>query len=500
MRLRDLIFSIDVLDIDGPVKREVTGLAYDARRVQPGDVYFALQRGATDGHGQVELAIQRGAVAVVCRQKGSMRQGATKIEVIDTRLALAQAAAAFYGSPADRIKVIGISGVAGQSHMAFLLKQLLDNSGIKTGLIGSVRHEIGHRILPAGELWAEPSDVQQMLAAMHQHGCAACVIEIPPGQLTQDKFVGIPMDVFVHAGGFDPNLARWINAASGEKSVCSVINIDQGQAAPAQPNRIEVQLSYGLTEKAELRAADLHLTAGGSSFMLEMPGYSFRCEAPLIGRHNIYHLLGAAGAALSLDFTGSALRVALGQVTPPPGDMERVFATEDIFVDEARTVDSLRQVLSSARELPHGRILALFGCAHSVPGRTRYAMGELLGQFAHHIILTADNPGREPVEQICSAIAQGIDLSPSTSYRLQPDRREAIHDLVRMRQEGDILLILGKGERASQEFASTIVPFDDREVARAALELFPQAAESGRDVPRHENIARRSSNVLFPAA
>ena len=500
MRLRDLIFSIDVLDIDGPVKREINGLAYDAGRVQPGDVYFALQRGSMDGHEQIEMAIQRGAIAVVCRHKGSMRQGATKIEVLDTRLALAQAASAFYGTPADRIKVIGISGVPGQWHMAFLLKQLLESSGVRTGLIGSVRHEIGRRILPAGDIWAEPSDVQQMLAAMHQHGCAACVIEIPAGQLTEDKFVGIPMDVFIHAGGFDANLARWINAASGEKSVCSVINIDEGPAVIAQSGRIEVQLTYGLTDKAELRATDLHLTSAGSSFMLEMPGHAFRCDAPLVGRHNIYHLLGAAGAALSLDFTGSALRVALGQITIPPGNMERVAAGEDVFVDEARTVESLRQVLASAHELPHQRILALFGCPHSIPGKTRYAMGELLGEIADHVVLTADNPGREPVEQICSAIAQGIDRSPSTTYHLQADRTEAIHDLVRMRREGDIVLILGKGARTYQECSSTIVPFDDCEVARAALELYPPSEVNRLQPLAEEKSARQSTQVFLPAA
>src|SRR4051812_26389188 len=159
MTIRELIKNVDLLDIDGPINGSVTGITYDARRVSTGNVYFALQRGNDDGHEQIELAIERGASAIVCRRNGSIWQGATKIDVVDTRKALAQAAGAFYHSPADHLQVIGVSGASGQWNIAFLLKQLLQQAGVSTGLISTVRHEIGERQLPSTRLFPEASDL-----------------------------------------------------------------------------------------------------------------------------------------------------------------------------------------------------------------------------------------------------------------------------------------------------------------------------------------------------
>jgi UDP-N-acetylmuramoyl-L-alanyl-D-glutamate--2,6-diaminopimelate ligase len=482
MLLRQIIKSLEVLDIDGSIQREVTGLAYDALRVRPGDIFFALKRGVADGHQQIELAVERGAAAIVCRKNGSIRQGATKIDVAETRVALAQASAEFYRRPGEDLQLIGVTGSSSQWNIAFLLKQLLECSGLPTGLISTVRHEIGARQLPAGRNFPEPCDLQDMLAQMVGQGIGACIIEIPSQALTEDKFVGTPFDVFVFDGPI-PNtgsVLRWIEKHNRDKSVCSVINIDNFSDCDAVPcSEMEVRLSFGIDRVADVRASNLKFTPASTRFALDLPGFSFPCEAPLVGRHNIYHLLASVGAALCLDLSPRKICSVFPRLKTPPGSLELISKQPLVYVDEARVPENLEKVLASLEELSPERIILVLGASERSPFQERVALGQVAGRFASHVILTSDNPGREPVEQICSAIARGIDPSRGSSYHFQPDRALAIREAVTMARSGDLVLIAGKGERAHQELACAIIPFDDREHARECAECCSVSSLSG---------------------
>jgi len=473
MTIRELIKNVDLLDIDGPINGPVTGITYDARRVSTGNVYFALQRGNDDGHQQIELAIERGASAIVCRRNGSIRQGATKIDVVDTRKALAQAAGAFYDSPADHLQVIGVSGASGQWNIAFLLKQLLQQAGVSTGLISTVRHEIGERQLPSTRLFPEASDLHALLGQMVEAGCGACVIEIPADELTDDKFIGLPFDVFVFAGPVKHHsqVLQWLGQNSGAKSVCSVINIDEqfGRDLTNCPG-LDIRLTYGIDEVAEVHARNLQFLNTETRFVLDFPSHSFPCRVPLVGRHNVRHLLAAVAAAVCLDISPDKIRRGIRHLKTPPGNLELISESSTVYVDEARNPQTLELILSSLVEICSGRLLLVIGCEERTDHQVRFTMGQIAAQYATHIVLTSDNPGREPVEQICSRLAQGIEAARRGAYHFQPDRTLAIREVVTMAHPGDLVLIAGKGERTYQEFASTIVPFDDREQARECLE------------------------------
>jgi UDP-N-acetylmuramoyl-L-alanyl-D-glutamate--2,6-diaminopimelate ligase len=474
MTIREILKNVDLLDIDGPINIKVTGIAYDARRVTAGNLFFAMERGMEDGHTQIELAIERGAVGVVCRRNGSIRQGATKIDVADTRKALAQAAFKFYGGAAGELQIVGVTGASGQWNIAFLLKEILEKAGVATGLISTVRHEIGERQLPASRLFPQPSEVQGMLRQMVDAGCGACVIEIPAEELEESKFIGMPFDVFVFAGAAakrQENVLKWLGAHSGQKSVCSVINIDEHSGRElCNDAQLDVRLTYGTDEEAEVHARNLQLSSNDTRFVLEIPGHTFPCRVPLVGRHNVRHLLAAVASGICLDISPEKLRAVLKQIKNPPGNLEVISRTPAVYVDEARTPETLELVLNSLSETGSGRLLLVMGCDERSDHQKRFAMGGVAARCATHIVLTSDNPGREPVEQICSAMAEGIEAAGRGAYHFQPDRALAIREVVTMAQEGDIVLIAGKGERAYQEFASTIVPFDDREHARECLE------------------------------
>lgn len=480
MQLRELISEINLLEVQGPTAIDIAGIAYDARRVIPGDVYVALQREYADGHADIELAISKGAVAVVCRRTGGARLRATKIAVADTRLALAEISAAFYQHPGKKLHVIGITGGAGAWKAAHLTKQLLQGAGVKTGLISSLRHEIGERTLPS-EHFAESSDIQRLFAGMVRSGCTACVLELPA--VSPSALKGIPVNVLLYQGG-DQNLrslSLFLETREGTP-ICGIVNVDEESGrAMAQSNIFKMQLAYGFSDQAEVSASELACAPDTSRFILNLAGHTAACELPLVGKKNVRHLLGAAAATLSTLSPRQILR-ALSSLRSAPSSLEPV-ANEhglSIYIDEARTAESLGSVLAELRQLSPARILLGLGSPERTSGKDRYELGRVAAQSAAHVILTSDNPGLEDQSAICAAIAQGIESAGRARYHLQPDRAQAIRELIAMAEPGDMVLIAGKGERTHQIIGNTAAPFNDREIAAEYLQrsVRPHAGSS----------------------
>src|ERR1051326_3173156 len=203
MQLKELIKHVSALKVEGSLEREVAGIAYDSRRITPGMVFFAIQGQRLDGHQFINTAIERGASAVICERNGIASTRATKIPVADVREALARTAVAFYQHPSSRLKVIGVTGTNGKTTVAFMVKQILEAAGIKTGLIGTVRYEIGDRVIPAQRTTPESLEIQQMLSQMLRAGCQACVMEVSSHALEQKRVHGVEFDV-----GIFTNLTR----------------------------------------------------------------------------------------------------------------------------------------------------------------------------------------------------------------------------------------------------------------------------------------------------
>jgi len=487
MQLKEISRAIGPLRVEGSLEREITGITCDSRQVMPGMVFVAVPGSHVDGHDFIPNAIDRGAAAVVCERNGFISPRATKLKVADVRQALARAAAAYYGYPARRLKVIGVTGTNGKTTVAFLVRHLLEATGTKTGLIGTIRYEIGDRVVPAQRTTPEALDLQRFMAHMVNAGCRACVMEVSSHALEQHRVGEIEFDVSVFTNltqdhldyhgdmetYFTAKQKLFAPAAHGEKRGSQVINIDDSYGARLwREGQAEVRLSYGLNERASVRATRIQLLRDRTRFRVETPRGDVACVLPLIGRHNIYNALAAIGTALALEAPLEALPAALAAMPPVPGRLESVAAGQPfgLYVDYAHTDDALQNVLTTLREMTRGRLLLVFGCGGNRDAGKRPKMGAVAARLADYTVITSDNPRREDPATIARQIEEGYRGVRCDGYAVQLDRRRAIADILAQAGPEDTVLIAGKGHETYQEFESTVVPFDDRVHAAEALE------------------------------
>ena len=252
-----------------------------------------------------------------------------------------------------------------------------------------------------------------------------------------------------------------------------VINFDDSYGAKlAAATNAEVNLSYGLTAAAKVRAVNIDLGKDASRFIMETPGKNFPVRLPIIGRHNIYNALAAAGAGLALKIPAATLQSAFSTMRPVPGRLEGVAAGQpfSVFVDYAHTDDALLNVLGTLREITPGQLLLAFGCGGNRDAGKRAKMGRVAAQFADFTIITSDNPRKESAADIAAQIEEGFHSLRAEGCAVELDRSRAIAAILARAQAGDTVLIAGKGHETCQEFEDTVVPFDDRVHAREALE------------------------------
>jgi len=486
MRLKQLVDELAPLRIEGILDREISGVAYDSRRVTPGMVFVAVPGQRTDGHDYIGTAIDRGAAAIICEQNGFGSDRVTKIKVADARAALAGAAAAYYQHPSRQLRVIGVTGTNGKTTVAFMIRHLLESAGIHCGLIGTVRYEIRDRVIPAQRTTPESLEVQQLLSQMVRAGCQACVMEVSSHSLEQKRVAGVEFDVGIFTNltqdhlDFHGDMDRYFAAKrklfvalrQGRKQGRAVINIDDsfGARLAAQADAAS-QWTYGLGSAAQVRATGIQLGRDSTRMTVEVPQTSFSCTLPLIGRHNVYNALAAVGAALSLGVATPRIQAAVESMSPVPGRLEGISQGQpfSVFVDYAHTDDALRNVLITLREITAGRLLLTFGCGGNRDAGKRAKMGRVAAELADFTLITSDNPRRESPGKIGTQIEEGYRALRRDGCRIELDRRRAIDEILRLAQPGDTVLIAGKGHETYQEIDDTVVPFDDRVHAAEVL-------------------------------
>ena len=369
-----------------------------------------------------------------------------------------------------------------------MIKAILEAAGLRTGLLGTVRYEIGDRRLPAQRTTPESVEVQQLMSQMLKADCQACVMEVSSHALDQKRVLGVEFDV-----GIFTNLTRdhldyhgtmesyfaakkklFTSLKEGTKKGAAIINIDDafGARLASETTGLEVQLTYGLDQTARLRATKIELSAEGSRFVVETPERKFALRLPLIGRHNIYNALAAVGAGLALRVDVVKLQAALNAMPPVPGRLEAVPCGQPfgVFVDYAHTDDALRNVLTTLREVTKGRVLLAFGCGGNRDAGKRAKMGRVAAELADFTIITSDNPRKEDRARIAAHIEAGYRAVRDEACSIELDRRLAIQQILGKAEPGDTVLIAGKGHETFQEFEDTVVPFDDRLHAQEVLE------------------------------
>jgi len=441
-----------------------------------------------DGHSFIEQAVDKGAVAIVGEKPGLSKR-ATMIVVPNSREALARLAATYYGDPSRRLKVIGVTGTNGKSTTTFLVKHLLERANQSTGLIGTVRYEIGERVLPAQRTTPESLDLQELLSQCVEAGCRNVVLEVSSHALSQGRASEIAFDVGAFTNLTQDHLdfhhgmkdyfeakARLFDSVrdNQKKERAAVINIDDpyGQQLVARFGRDLPMISYGMGARAQFRASNFKVEMNGTSYQLNAKEKSYLVRLPLIGRFNVYNSLAALAVAHAIGADVRTSVLALANAPQIPGRLEAIPAKRQfhVFVDYAHTDDALLNVLRTCRDLHPNRLILVFGCGGNRDRTKRVLMGAVADQYADYAILTSDNPRKEDPEAIVRDIEAGFKRK---NYEKIVDRREAISRAIALAQPKDIVLIAGKGHEKYQEFGDHTIPFDDVEVAARALEEHP---------------------------
>ncbi len=480
----------------------ITGIAIDSRAVKPGNLFVAMKGGTVDGHGYIGKAIANGAAAVIGELPAAQFDAPRYVRLDDPRRALTWLAAAFYGWPARRLTVIGVTGTDGKTTTANLLHQILRTAGIQAGMISTVNAVIGDEILDTGFHVTTPDahDVQAYLAKMADAGLTHVVLETTSHGWAQHRVDACEFDIGIvtnitwehmdqHGGYENYRAAKARLFESLEKTGpkergnprLAVINRDDQSFYFLNELIKGRKLSYGLHESADVRAENARYSSTGIRFFVDARNLHVEVKSDLIGAYNVSNCLAAfTGAVYGLGIDPQIAAQGMTSLHGIPGRMERIDLGQSFtaIVDFAHTPNALKSALEAAREMlkeereSRGRVIVTFGSAGLRDKEKRRMMAETSAELADLTVLTAEDPRTESLEGILEEMAAGArsrgGRDGETFWRVA-DRGEAIRFAVRMARPGDIVLACGKGHEQSMCFGATEYPWDDRTAMRAAL-------------------------------
>ncbi|MGE3956819.1 MAG: UDP-N-acetylmuramoyl-L-alanyl-D-glutamate--2,6-diaminopimelate ligase [Vicinamibacterales bacterium] len=470
----------------GTVPAVVSGIAYDSRRVEPGHLFVALRGQRADGSAFVQQAISRGAVAVVSQEPALADVPVAWAQVSDARLALALLASAFHGHPSARMRIVGITGTNGKTTTAYLMASVFEAAGIRCGLLGTVEYRVGTVVREATRTTPEAPDVQELLAEMVEQGCGACVMEVSSHALALRRVDGMQFAAGVFTNltrdhlDFHADMEDYFQAKLRlfqllPREHPAVINADDPKAS-AVAEAAGRSITYGINRPADVSPAPLSFSLAGLAFQVRTPKGPVSVRSSLVGRPNVYNILAAVATGIALDLPIPAIEQGIASLSAVPGRFQVVSQPGDdvtAVVDYAHTDDALKNLLETARPLATGRIITVFGCGGDRDRTKRPLMGAVAGRLSDVIYITSDNPRSEDPARIIEEIQRGItpDTRRATGQRIVAvvDRQQAIDAAIEAATPGDLILIAGKGHEKQQVIGSQTLPFDDVEVARAAL-------------------------------
>ncbi len=472
MKLSDLLSGLEVLSSTAPAALEITGVAYDSRKVKPGNLFVAISGFATDGNKYIPKAMELGAAAVLTDREPQYE--VPYILVKSARLALAVLGANWYQHPADRVKMVGITGTNGKTSATLLLKSVLEQvTGEKVGLIGTIQNMIGQQVIPTERTTPESFELQGLLHQMVQAGCRYVVMEVSSHALALERVGGIHFEAAAFTNltedhlDFHGTMENYADTKAMLFSRCEtgVFNVDDSYCGRMQKNAFCKMITTSLRTDADLTAKDLEMGADHVQFTLcdGEKEYAVRVGIPgLFTAYNSMTVLGLSKALhLPMDQAVEALAKAQGvkgriEVVPTPG------CDFTVLIDYAHTPDGLENVLSSVRGFCKGRLIALFGCGGDRDRQKRPIMGRIGLEQSDYVIFTSDNPRTEEPMAILNDILVGAE-GTETPYTVIENRRQAIRFALDNARKEDIIVLAGKGHETYQEINGVKHHLDERE-------------------------------------
>jgi UDP-N-acetylmuramoyl-L-alanyl-D-glutamate--2,6-diaminopimelate ligase len=478
---------------------EITGIEYDSRKVQCGNLFFAFSGAKVDGREFAAQALGKGAVAVVSEMEAPPGFGAGWVRVEHGREALALASRRFYGELDKKIGLTGITGTNGKTTTSYLIDSILRAAGYTTAVVGTIEYRLGPRVLPAANTTPESLDLHRLLAeleALGGPGPLSATMEISSHALALRRVYGIEFHTAVFTNltrdhlDFHHTMEDYFAAkqllftgSGGPPPRYSVINRDDewGRKLGAASADSEV-LWYGLGQDAMVRARQIHSGFGGLHFEVVYDKLKFDIQSPLIGKINVYNILAAVSAGMTYQIAPEVIARGIAECAGVPGRFERVDEGQPfaVVVDYSHTDDALRNAISVARTLNPKRVITVFGCGGDRDRTKRPIMGQVAGELSDVVFVTSDNPRSEDPLQIMNDVLVGSGRTDTRTIA-EPDRAIAIRKAIEEANAGDIVLLAGKGHETYQIFRDRTIHFDDREVAREVLQSFGFRKKEGTE-------------------
>jgi UDP-N-acetylmuramoyl-L-alanyl-D-glutamate--2,6-diaminopimelate ligase len=499
MLLKKLIKELKPLKIYGDLDTTISGISYDSRMVSEGDLFISIKGMITDGHLYIKEALSKGAKAFVVEKWQGWIDKQPQILVDNSRVALAKLSNVFYEEPTSNIKLIGVTGTNGKTTTTYLIDSILNQSGKKCGLIGTIECRIGNNKLFGERTTPESLDLCRFLRMMIDRNIKYCVIEVSSHALDLHRvdffnFYGVVFTNLTHEHlDYHKSIENYFNAKkklfTGENGITAKIavinNDDKWGIKLSKATKIN-QIKYSLRDISNknthinnsninnicICAKNIKLSMKGTQFLVVTPIGDFKINTKLIGEFNVYNILAAISIAINLGISIDDIKSGIEIMKNIPGRFEKIDEGQPFYViiDYAHTPGGIESLIKTVRKISMGRIISLFGCGGDRDKAKRPIMGAISGGLSDYVIITNDNPRSEKEEEIAHQIEEGVlKTKAKDSYLIQLDRRKAIETALEIANEGDNVLIMGKGHEKYQQFSDFSIPFDDREVTRKLL-------------------------------
>ena len=499
MKLAHLLDGLREHDLVGDPEREIDGMAYDSRQVKPGYLFVAIKGLTVDGHDYLMDAIQNGATVLVGESFEGLSGDLTRVHVPDSRDALWKLACQFYDRPFEGMNLIGVTGTNGKTSTCYILESILSAAGATPGIIGTINYHFSGKSYETPGTTPESLDLMGYLRQMADEGVSDVIMEVSSHALDQRRTGDCPFRVAIFTNlswdhlDYHETMEEYFEAKSllftelkkqvGDYEPIAIINADDPKGLELISLTDARAMTYGLGHDCHVRAGSVFTDKKGLKARLITPKGERSIQAPLIGEVNIYNILAASAAALSLGVDLDTVVNGIERLQVVPGRLELVQNNRGLtlMVDYAHTPDALLKTLKTVRPLVHGRVLTVFGCGGDRDKGKRYEMGRVAGEYSDLVFITSDNPRSEDPLSIIAQIKKGIlesgltrlnasgqELITGPGYFIEADRREAIRKAVSMAGKEDLVLIAGKGHEDYQIIGKERRAFDDRKEAALA--------------------------------
>jgi UDP-N-acetylmuramyl-tripeptide synthetase len=506
VKLSDLIKAVKPLSVertgaDKDLDPQIASVHYRSQEVRPGGLFVAIAGHSADGHDFIEDAIERGAVAVVSQKQ--IGGQIPNLRVADSRLALADIAASFYGNPSGHLTVIGITGTNGKTTTAYLVESILQQAGLAVGVIGTINYRYDGKTFDNPITTPESLDLQRILDDMRRSGVRHVVMEASSHAIDLQRIRRCWFDVAVFINLSQDHLdfhgdmqSYWLSKqrlftdylVEGPKraQALAVINCNNASGEELAQKLTVPVLTIGRAPNATIRAQNTVYGPGSITGQLETPGGKFDFKSRLVGEHNLENILCAAGVGVALDMSNMDVKSGIEAVSAIPGRLEFIENKigRYVYVDYAHTPDALKNVIMALKAVMKDKIICVFGCGGDRDNEKRPLMGEIAARLCDLAVITSDNPRTEDPMVIIDHIIEGAQKARGRRYQpadlrngfknkgyvVEADRKQAIRLGIEASKPGDTVLIAGKGHETYQILGLATIDFDDREEAKKALD------------------------------